>query len=57
MVNTSSIEKSLEKILRRGSKTIIDYIEDTQDLKSIQNFKQSSGKTKPWEKVKKDLGI
>lgn len=57
MKNISLIEKALEKTLRQNSKWILDYIEDTQDLKSIQNFKKSSGKTEPWGKVKKDLGI
>jgi hypothetical protein len=57
MVNNSLIEKALEKTLRQNSKTILDYIEDIQDLKSIQNFKKSSVKTEPWDKVKKDLGI
>jgi len=57
MKNISLIEKALEKTLRQNSKWILDYIEDIQDLKSIQNFKKSSGKTQPWEKAKKDLGI
>jgi len=57
MKNISLIEKALEKTLRQNSKRILDDIEDIQDLKSIQNFKKSSGKTEPWEKVKKDLGI
>ena len=57
MTNISLIEKALEKTLRQNSKTILDYIEDIQDLESIQNFKKSSGKTEPWEKAKKDLGI
>lgn len=57
MKNISLIEKALEKTLRQNSKWILDYIEDTQDFKSIQNFKKSSGKTEPWGKVKKDLGI
>ena len=57
MKNISLIEKALEKTLRQNSKWILDYIEDIQDLKSIQNFKKPSGKTEPWEKVKKDLGI
>ena len=57
MTNISLIEKALEKTLRQGSKTILDHIEDIQDLKSIQNFKKSSGGTIPWEQAKKDLGI
>ena len=57
MANISLIEKALEKTLRQNSKTILDYIEDIQDLEIIQNFKKSSVKTEPWEKVKKDLGI
>ena len=57
MKNISLIEKALEKTLRQNSKWILDYIEDIQDLKSIQNFKKPSGKTESWEKVKKDLGI
>lgn len=57
MKNISLIEKALEKTLRQNSKRILDYIEDIQDLKSIQNFKKSSVKTQPWEKAKKDLGI
>lgn len=57
MANNSLIEKALEKALYQGSKTIFDHIEDIQDIKNIQNFKQSSGHTEPWEKVKKDLGI
>jgi len=57
MAKISLIEKALEKTLRQNSKTILDYIENIQDLKSIQNFKKSSGKTESWDKVKKDLGI
>jgi len=57
MKNISLIERALEKTLCQNSKRILDYIEDIQDLGSIQNFKESSGKTEPWEKVKKDLGI
>jgi hypothetical protein len=57
MANISLIEKALEITLCQKSKTILDYMEDIQDLEIIQNFKKSSGKTEPWEKVKKDLGI
>jgi hypothetical protein len=57
MVNNSLIEKALEKTLHRNSKTLLDLIEDIQDLKSIQNFEKSSRDTKPWERVKKDLGF
>jgi hypothetical protein len=57
MTNNSLIEKALEKTLRQNSKTILDYIEDIQDLESIQNFEKSSFDTKPWERVKKDLGF
>ena len=57
MANISLIERALEITLCQNSKTILDYIEDIQDLGSIQNFKKSSDKTEPWEKVKKDLGI
>ena len=57
MANISLIEKALEKTLRQNSKLLLDLIEDIQDLESIQNFKESLGKTEPWEKVKKDLGI
>jgi hypothetical protein len=57
MKNISLIEKALEKTLRQGSKTMLDYIEDIQDLKSIQNYEKSSGGTIPWEQAKKDLGF
>jgi len=57
MANISFIEKALEKTLRQNSKTLLDLIEDIQDLKSIQNFKKSPGGTIPWEQTKKDLGI
>jgi len=57
MANISLVEKALEITLCQKSKTILDYMEDIQDLEIIQNFKKSSGKTEPWEKVKKDLGI
>jgi hypothetical protein len=57
MANNSLIEKALEKTLRQNSKLLLDLIEDIKDLESIQNFKKSLGKTEPWEKVKKDLGI
>ena len=57
MKNISLIEKALEKTLHRNSKTLLDLIEDIQDLKSIQNFEKSSRDTKPWERVKKDLGF
>jgi hypothetical protein len=57
MTNISLIEKALEKTLRQNSKTILDYIEDIQDLKSIQNYEKSSGGTIPWEQAKKDLDI
>ena len=57
MKNISLIERALEKTLRQNSKTILDYIEVIQDLESIQNFDKSSRDTKPWERVKKDLGF
>jgi hypothetical protein len=57
MANISLIEKALEKTLRQNSKTLLDLIEDIQDLESIQNFEKSSRDTKPWERVKKDLGF
>ena len=57
MANISLIEKALEKTLRQNSKLLLDLIEDIQDLKSIQNFEKSSRDTKPWERVKKDLGF
>ena len=57
MVNNSLIEKALEKTLHRNSKTLLDLIEDIQDLKSIQNYEKSSGGTIPWEQAKKDLDI
>jgi hypothetical protein len=57
MTNISLIEKALEKTLRQNSKTLLDLIEDIQDLKSIQNYEKSSGGTIPWEQAKKDLDI
>ena len=57
MTNISLIEKALEKTLHQNSKTLLDLIEDIQDLKSIQNYEKSSGGTIPWERAKKDLDI
>ena len=57
MKNISLIEKALEKTLHQNSKTLLDLIEDIQDLKSIQNYEKSSGGTIPWEQAKKDLDI
>ena len=57
MANISLTEKALEKTLRQNSKTLLDLIEDIQDLKSIQNYEKSSGGTIPWEQAKKDLDI
>jgi|LakMenE01Jun11ns_1017448.scaffolds.fasta_scaffold5130505_1 hypothetical protein len=57
MANISLIEKALEKTLRENSKKLLDLSEDIQDLESIQNFEKSSRETKPWERVKKDLGF
>ena len=57
MTNISLIEKALEKTLRQNSKTLLDLIEDIQDLKIIQNYEKSSGGTIPWEQAKKDLDI
>ena len=57
MTNISLIEKALEKTLRQNSKTLLDLIQDIQDLKSIQNYEKSSGGTIPWEQAKKDLDI
>lgn len=57
MANISLIEKALEKTLHQNSKTLLDLIEDIQDLKSIQNYEKSSGGTIPWEQAKKDLDI
>jgi hypothetical protein len=57
MKNISLIERALEKTLRQNSKTLLDLSEDIQDLESIQNFDKSSRDTKPWERVKKDLGF
>ena len=57
MTNISLIEKALEKTLRQNSKTLLDLIEDIQDLKIIQNYEKSSGGAIPWKEAKKDLDI
>ena len=57
MKTTSLIELALAKILVEHEESIMQTIENAQDLQSIKVFEKDSTNTISWDKVKKELGL
>ena len=57
MSSNSLIESALEKALLESRYSLVEIIENAQDLKSIKDYENNSSENTPWDEIKKDLDI
>ena len=57
MSSNSLIESALEKALLESRYSLVEIIENAQDLKSIKDYENNSSENISWDEIKKDLDI
>ena len=57
MSSNSLIESALEKALLESRYSLVEIIENAQDLKSIKDYENNSSENITWDKIKRDLDI
>jgi len=57
MSSNSLIESALEKALLESRYSLVEIIENAQDLKSIKDYENNSTENISWDKIKRDLDI
>ena len=55
MSSNSLIESALEKALLDSKHSLVEIIENAQDLKSIKDYENNSSENISWDKIKRDL--
>jgi hypothetical protein len=57
MSSNSLIESALEEALLESRYSLVEIIENAQDLKSIKEYENNSSENISWDKIKRDLDI
>ena len=57
MSSNSLIESALEKALLESRYSLVEFIENAQDSKSIKDYENNSSENISWDKIKRDLDI